>query len=26
MEVLKTAGYDMFLEIHTDYKKALASF
>ena len=25
-EVLKTAGYDMFLEIHTDYKKAIASF
>jgi len=25
-EVLKTAGYDMFLEIHQDYKKALASF
>lgn len=26
LEVLKTAGYDMFLEIHRDYKKALASF
>lgn len=26
MEVLKTAGYDMFLEIHHDYAKALASF
>ena len=26
LEVLKTAGYDMFLEIHTDYKKAIASF
>lgn len=26
LEVLKTAGYDMFLEIHHDYKKALASF
>lgn len=26
LEVLKTAGYDMFLEIHTDLKKALASF
>lgn len=25
-EVLKTAGYDMFLEIHQDYKRALASF
>jgi hypothetical protein len=25
-EVLKTAGYDMFLEIHDDYKKAIASF
>jgi hypothetical protein len=25
-EVLKTAGYDMFLEIHQDHKKALASF
>jgi len=25
-EVLKTAGYDMFLQIHTDYKKAIASF
>jgi anti-anti-sigma factor len=25
-EVLKTAGYDMFLEIHTNYKKAIASF
>ncbi|HZD58072.1 MAG TPA: STAS domain-containing protein [Anaerolineales bacterium] len=25
-EVLKTAGYDMFLEIHRDYKKAIASF
>lgn len=26
LEVLRTAGYDMFLEIHRDYKKALASF
>lgn len=26
LEVLKTAGYDMFLEIHHDYQKALASF
>jgi ABC-type transporter Mla MlaB component len=26
LEVLKTAGYDMFLEIHHDYEKALASF
>jgi 2-iminoacetate synthase ThiH len=26
LEVLKTAGYDMFLEIHTDYQKAIASF
>lgn len=26
MEVLKTAGYDMFLEIYHDYKKAIASF
>jgi len=26
LEVLKTAGYDMFLEIHHDYKKAIASF
>lgn len=25
-EVLKTAGYDMFLEIHQDQKRALASF
>jgi len=25
-EVLKTAGYDMFLEIHQDYKKAIQSF
>lgn len=26
LEVLKLAGYDMFLEIHQDYKKAVASF
>ena len=26
LEVLKTAGYDMFLQIHNDYKKAIASF
>lgn len=26
MEVLKIAGYDMFLEIHRDYRKAIASF
>ena len=26
MEVLKTSGYDMFLEIHQDYKKAIQSF
>ncbi len=26
LEVLKTAGYDMFLEIHHDYKKAINSF
>lgn len=26
LEVLKLAGYDMFLEIHQDYKKAIASF
>jgi len=25
-EALKAAGYDMFLEIHRDYKQALASF
>jgi hypothetical protein len=25
-EVLKVAGYDMFLEIHTDLKRAVASF
>lgn len=26
LETLRTAGYDMFLEIHDDRKKALASF
>lgn len=26
LEVLKTSGYDMFLEIHHDYKKAIESF
>ena len=26
LEVLKTAGYDMFLEIHKDEKTALSSF
>lgn len=26
LEVLKTAGYDMFLEIHHDYEKAVRSF
>ena len=26
LEVLKTTGYDMFLEIHQDYKKALKSY
>jgi len=26
LQVLKTAGFDMFLEIFTDYKTALASF
>jgi hypothetical protein len=26
MEALRVAGYDMFLEIHRDYNKALASF
>jgi hypothetical protein len=26
MEALKTAGYDMFLEIHQDLKRAVASF
>jgi hypothetical protein len=26
LEVLKMAGYDMFLEIHHDLKRALASF
>jgi len=26
LEALKTAGYDMFLEIHRDYKKAISSF
>ena len=26
LEVLKVAGYDMFLEIHTDLKRAVASF
>jgi hypothetical protein len=26
LQVLKTSGYDMFLEIHSDYQKALASF
>lgn len=26
LEVLKLAGYDMFLEIHQDYKKAIDSF
>lgn len=25
-QVLKTAGFDMFLEIHTDLEKAIASF
>lgn len=25
-EVLKISGYDMFLEIHTNYDKAIASF
>lgn len=25
-EVLRMSGYDMFLEIHQDYKKAIASF
>jgi anti-anti-sigma regulatory factor len=25
-EVLRISGYDMFLEIHQDFKKALASF
>jgi 2-iminoacetate synthase ThiH len=26
LEALKVAGYDMFLEIHSDMKKAIASF
>jgi anti-anti-sigma factor len=26
LQVLKTTGYDMFLEIHTDYQKAIESF
>ncbi|GAB4435582.1 MAG: hypothetical protein OHK0015_26590 [Chloroflexi bacterium OHK40] len=26
LEALKVAGYDMFLEIHRDYDKAIASF
>ena len=26
LEALKTAGYDMFLQIHRDSKKAIASF
>ena len=26
LEVLKTAGYDMFLQIHTNYQQALDSF
>jgi hypothetical protein len=26
LEVLKATGYDMFLEIHDDYKQAIASF
>jgi hypothetical protein len=26
LEVLKATGYDMFLEIHQDYKVAIASF
>lgn len=26
LEALKVAGYDMFLEIHRDYGKAIASF
>jgi hypothetical protein len=26
LEALKVAGYDMFLEIHRDYKRAIASF
>ncbi len=26
LEALKTAGYDMFLEIHHDYNKAITSF
>ncbi len=26
LEALRTAGYDMFLQIHNDYKEALASF
>jgi 2-iminoacetate synthase ThiH len=26
LEVLKMAGYDMFLEIHKDFNKAVASF
>lgn len=26
LEVLKMSGYDMFLEIHTNFEKAIASF
>lgn len=26
LEALRTAGYDMFLQIHSDYDEALASF
>lgn len=26
IEALRVAGYDMFLEIHRDYRKAIASF
>lgn len=26
LEALSTAGYDMFLQIHSDYQEALASF
>jgi hypothetical protein len=26
LDVLKTAGFDMYLEIHSDFKEAVASF